>query len=83
MTYEIKIDKKAQKFILMQPKDKIKLIYKAIYNLPQGDTKVLSGHKGFYRLRTGDIRIIYTVDNGQYIICVVDAGNRGDIYKRY
>ena len=34
-------------------------------------------------LRVGDYRIIYTVDNGQLIVRVVDAGNRGQIYNRY
>lgn len=83
MTYKISIDKKAQKFILKQPKNKQNLIYKAIYNLPSGDTRSLEGHKGLNRLRVGDYRIIYSVDNGKLIVCVVDAGNRGDIYKRY
>ena len=41
MTYKISIDKKAQKFILKQPESKRKLIYKAIYHLPSGDTKPL------------------------------------------
>ena len=31
MIYKISIDKKAQKFILKQPKSKQNLIYKAIY----------------------------------------------------
>lgn len=83
MTYKISIDKKAQKFILKQPKNKQNLIYKAIYNLPFGDTRPLEGHKGLNRLRVGDYRIIYSVDNGELIVYVVDAGNRGDIYKRY
>lgn len=83
MTYKISIDKKAQKFILKQSKDKQKLIYKAIYKLPSGDTRPLEGHKGLNRLRVGDYRIIYSVDNGKLIVYVVDAGNRGDIYKRY
>ena len=83
MTYKINLNKKAQKFILKQPKSMQYLIYKAIYNLPSGDTRPLEGHKGLHRLRVGDYRIIYTLDNGELIICVVDAGNRGDIYKRY
>jgi len=83
MTYKISIDKKAQKFILKQQRSKQILIYKAIYNLPFGDTKPLEGHKGLYRLRVADYRIIYTIDNAELIVCVVDAGNRGDIYKRY
>ena len=59
---------------------------KAISRLPeQGDIKQLKGQKsrGMFRLRVGDYRIIYTVDNGQLVVCIVDAGNRGQIYNRY
>ena len=45
--------------------------------------KQLKGHRGLYRLRVGDYRIIYSVDNGKLIVRVVDAGNRGQIYNRY
>ena len=33
--------------------------------------------------KKNDVRIIYTVDNGELLICIVDAGNRGQIYNRY
>ena len=39
--------------------------------------------KGLFRLRVGDYRVIYSVDNGCLIVYVVDAGNRGEIYNRY
>lgn len=83
MRYEIKIEKPALKYIKKQNKQEQERILKAIYKLPDGDTKPVQGHKGFYRLRVGECRIIYMIDNGKYIICVVDAGNRGDVYKRY
>lgn len=83
MAYKIIVEKSALKFIKKQAKQEQVRIYKAIEKLPDGDTKAVQGHKGFYRLRVGDYRIIYTVDNGQLIICIVDVGNRGDIYKRY
>lgn len=83
MKYEILIEKPALKYIKKQNKQEQERILKAIYKLPDGDTKPVQGHKGFYRLRVGECRIIYTIDNGKYIICVVDAGNRGDVYKRY
>ena len=51
--------------------------------LDEGDRKQLKGHRGLYRLRVGDYRIIYSVDNGKLIVRVVDAGNRGQIYNRY
>ena len=43
----------------------------------------MKGHSDLLRLRVGEYRIIYTVDNGELIIYVVDAGNRGEIYKKY
>lgn len=84
MIYKIDIDKKAQKFIVSQPKDRQKLIYKAIYDLPNGSNiRKLSGYRDLYRLRVGDYRIIYRMDNAQFTICVIDVGNRGQIYNKY
>ena len=62
--------------------DKVRLL-KAVYELPKGDIKPMQGYDEYFRLRVGDYRIIYTVDNGKLVICVVDAGNRGNIYKKY
>ena len=81
--YKIDISKRALKFIAKQPKSQQELLLKAISKLPTGDIKPLKGHKNVYRLRVDDFRIIYTIDNGQMVICVIDAGNRGQIYKRY
>ncbi len=43
----------------------------------------MKGYTGLYRLRVGDYRVIYTVNNGELVVYVIDVGNRGDIYKRY
>lgn len=51
MTYKIKIRPKALKFIEKQDKIQRLRIYKAIYNLPNGDIKKLSGSRDEYRLR--------------------------------
>lgn len=86
MKYKIVIEKPAEKFIVKLPRPDKERILKAIYRLPdEGDIKALKGQKsrGMYRLRVGDYRIIYTVDSGQLIVCVIDAGNRGQIYNRY
>ena len=59
-------------------------VVSAIERLPNGeDIKKLKGHDDLLRLRVGNYRIVYTVDNGKLIVYVVDADNRGDIYKRY
>ena len=82
--YTIIVDKPAKKFIDKLPKPDRARISDAIEGLPDnGDIKELKGHKGWFRLRVGAYRIIFTVDNGQLIVRVVDAGNRGQIYKRY
>lgn len=80
--YKIIIKKKAKKFIDKLPKNERLRIAKAIEMLPNGeDIKKLKGSENLLRLRVGDYRIIYTVDHGELIVIVVDAGNRGQIYK--
>lgn len=84
MKYQIKIEKDAQKFLKKLPRPDETRVLKAIAKLPdEGDRKQMKGAIRLLRLRVGDYRIIYTVDNGQLIVRVVDAGNRGQIYNRY
>lgn len=82
--YRIIVKKKAKKFIDKLPMNERKRIAYAIEQLPNGeDIKKLKGHDELLRLRVGEYRIIYSVDNGKLIVCIVDAGNWGDVYKRY
>ena len=83
MKYRIDIRRKAEKFIRTLPRQDKERVLSAIYRLPEGeDIKKLQGHEGLMRLRVGDYRIIYRMDNGRLIVLVIDAGSRGDIYKR-
>ena len=43
-------------------------------------SRFLRGREG-YRLRVGDYRIIYTIDNGNLLIVVVTIGHRRDVYQ--
>ena len=80
--YQIIIKKKAKKFI--DPVNERRRVVAAIELLPNGeDIKKLKGHDKLLRLRVGEYRIIYTVDNGELIVYVIDAGSRGQIYNRY
>ena len=82
--YKIIIKKKAKKFIDKLPKNEKKRVVRAIEMLPDGeDIKKLKGYGDLLRLRIGAYRIIYTVDHGELIVYVIDAGNRGEIYNRY
>ena len=83
MKYDIKILKKARKFIEVQPKNQQDRILKAINKLPDvGDIIPLSGKKDSFRLRVGDYRIIYKIENELLLITVVNADNRGQVYKK-
>ena len=63
--YQIVILKRAKKFIDKLSVNDKKRIVEAIEKLPEeGDIKKMRGHDRYYRLRVGDFRIIYTVDNG-------------------
>ena len=77
--YRIVLRKAAKKFIDKLPMNEKRRVVSAIEQLPNGeDIKALKGHPGLLRLRVGSYRIIYTV-----IVCVIDAGNRGQIYNSY
>ena len=43
-------------------------------------SRPLRGRPG-YRLRVGDYRIIYTIDDGVLLIVVVTLGHRRDVYQ--
>ena len=74
--------KPAKKFIESQPKKQQTRILKAVYKLPhEGNIDTLSGYDGVYRLRVGTYRIIYTIQEHILTVEVLDAGNRGDVYK--
>lgn len=82
--YRFIIKKPAKKFIDGLPVSERRRIVDAIERLPDsGDIKRLQGHNDLFRLRVGPYRVLYTVDNGEFVIYVVDAGSRGQIYNRY
>ena len=69
--YQIIIKKKAKKFIDSLPVNERRRVVAAIELLPNGeDIKKLKGHDKLLRLRVGEYRIIYTVDNGELIVYV-------------
>lgn len=41
----------------------------------------LQGLPGVLRVRVGDYRIVYTVNDGELIVLIVDVGHRREIYR--
>jgi len=81
MNYKVIIEKKALKFLDTQNQKQRDRLLKNIYSLPYGDTKKMNGAGNLFRLRVGDYRVIYTINNNIVTIVVLTIGNRGDVYK--
>ena len=47
---------------------------------PSGATK-LQGHKNLWRIRSGDFRVIYSIDDSTRVIDISAVRNRRDAYR--
>ena len=84
MNYTIRIERPAQKALSRIPQPYQDIIIDAIRNLsgeprPHG-TRKLSGRDA-WRIRVGDYRIIYEIEDSQRSILVVTLGHRKEIYR--
>ena len=84
-TYQLVITRQAQKQIADLPLSIRKKIDKAILGLktqprPNGAIKLKSNGDS-YRIRVGNYRILYTIDDGELKVIVVKVGDRKDVYS--
>lgn len=77
---QIEYKKKAVKYINSLDKSIKQRIKKAIEKLPDGDVRKLVGFENEYRLRVGDLRILFTKEND--IITINAILSRGQAYNR-
>ena len=84
MSYEVFILRRAQKDLADVPLRDYKRLKDSIAALasnprPHGCLK-LAGRPG-WRIRMGDYRVIYEVDDRSRTITILDIGNRRDVYN--
>ena len=84
MSYAIHILRRAQKELADLPGDAYERVRDAIRALaqnprPPGCLK-LTGREG-WRVRTGDYRVIYEIDDRQQTVTILHIGHRRDIYR--
>ncbi len=82
--YEVKIDQRAAKLLRkldrpLQAKLVAVIGTLAVDPRPPG-VKALTGHPSLLRIRVGNYRIVYTVDDGILLVLVVHLGHRGSVY---
>lgn len=82
--YSINYSKKVGKEISDLPKSAYKKIIAAILNLRKDpfpiNCKKLKGQKDYYRVRVGDYRIIYIIENQILTITIIKIGHRSEVY---
>jgi len=83
--YKITFSKEADKTLRRMPRNialNIGKKIKALAKDPHGmrNVKKLSNHPG-YRLRMGEWRIVYTINDNELLIHVIKVKTRGEIYK--
>ncbi|MEU2128240.1 type II toxin-antitoxin system RelE/ParE family toxin [Streptomyces sp. NPDC018352] len=45
------------------------------------DIKALQGHSDRWRLRIGDYRAVYTIEDGRLVLWVLTVGHRREVYR--
>lgn len=88
MIYRLLLHKSVTKFLESRPvkqrqelKKKLELLKENPFPNTELDIKMMQGHENLYRLRIGQYRFIYQIKQGELIVFVFKAGNRGDVYK--
>ena len=82
--YRVIVKQSVSKDLKKIPKKDVKQILAAIQTLAQNprppQSKKLSGQER-YRLRQGNYRILYSIEDDRLIVCVVKVGDRRDVYR--
>ena len=85
MSYRVEVKKSAAKALKNIPKADRKLIVDKIDSLaespPSPDTTKMKGNNPFHKVRVGDYRIVYEIQEDVLLILIVKVGHRKDIYK--
>ncbi|MBO0814809.1 MAG: type II toxin-antitoxin system RelE/ParE family toxin [Actinobacteria bacterium] len=86
MTYEVEVTYKAAQAIRKLPAADRDRVNAAIKGLaadprPRGAEK-LAGMKNAYRVRSGNYRVVYTVDDSIRVVSVARVAHRREVYRR-
>jgi mRNA interferase RelE/StbE len=84
-SYKVEFEKSAKKSLDKLPIPIRNQLAVKIYSLkddPRPDgCKKLKGEIDLYRIRVGDYRVVYSIQDGKLIVMVVKVGHRRDVYR--
>lgn len=85
MTYQVIIQPAAQRRLKKLPvtvqRELITCVEQLAENPRPVGCKKLKGRENRYRVRTGDYRIIYSIEDAALIVRVIKVGHRRDVYE--
>jgi len=88
MKYKVIVHKRAARYLKSLPEFQKQHIKQSLRELEHGitdkmDVKLMAGEwRGYYRMRIGDIRVIFWIDHKLKTIYVDHIGSRGEVYKK-
>ncbi len=85
MAYEVEVRPAARRQIRKLPiaaQDQVRPVIRALANDPRPPGVVkMAGSSDFYRVRSGDYRIVYEIHDAVLVVVVVTVGNRREVYR--
>lgn len=84
MTYSVEVIPAAQRVIRKLPLDgrrRIEGLLAILAEHPRPPVARKLVNRPGWRVRSGDYRLIYRIDDGKLVVVVVDAGHRREVYR--
>ena len=85
MAYRIVLTAEARRNLLALPRDVVRKVDACILALAEKPrpprTRKLKGGGDFWRVRVGDYRIIYQIEDNKLLILVIRIAHRRDVYR--
>jgi mRNA interferase RelE/StbE len=84
--YRVEILPRVERELALLPQDVQQRVDARIQSLagsprPPGVEK-LGGEEGLYRVRAGDYRIVYSIQDDVLLVLVLRIGHRGEVYRK-
>ena len=86
MSYRIELVSSAERqFKKLRPQVRNRILQKIILleNQPKPSGSKKLHDTPYYRIRIGDYRVIYSVDDADKLVRILDAGHRREVYRSH
>jgi mRNA interferase RelE/StbE len=82
--YTLVIKRRAQKELAQLPAgiyERVRDVIRTLARAPRPQGCLKLANRPAWRIRIGDYRVIYEIDDRQQVVTVVDIGHRRDVYR--